>query len=163
MNEKIDDSRRRRSRPVSKSGKKKIKRNKTAVFLALFIVLLLLLSSVYVVFSNFKNNNSNNGGENSSLLSDEEKIIGTWEYTEHYEEQTIIGIITFLPDKSCEFSVSADGNEQTLSGSWDITGNNLVLSFEGVPTETNDYIFSDNNKILTLTDDVGTIRVLTKQ
>jgi hypothetical protein len=164
MDRKIDDGSRRRSRQVSKSGIKKVKRNKTAIFLVLFIVLILLLSSVYVVFNNINdNNNSSNGGENSSNHSDEEKIIGTWRYTESFEGQTIIGIITFLSDKSCEFSASSDGNTQTLSGSWDITGNNLVLSFEGVPTEINGYNFSDNNKILTLTDDVGTTRVLTKQ
>ena len=163
MNKKIDDRSRRRSRPVTKSGKKKIKRNKTAMFLSIFIVLILVLSSVYVVFSSFKNNDSNNGGDNSSASSDENKMIGTWKYTEYYEGQTIIGIITFLSDKSCEFSASSAGNTQTLSGAWYITGNNLVLSFEGVQPETNDYKFSDDNKTLTLTDDVGTVRVLTKQ
>ena len=50
---------RRRSRPVTKaSSKKKIKRNKTAVFLAIFIVLMLVLGSVYVIFSTLGNNSS---------------------------------------------------------------------------------------------------------
>lgn len=164
MDEKIDDSIRRRSRPVTKTGiKNRIKRNKAAMFLAIFVVLILVLVSLYVVFSNFKNNSSNNVVDNNSALSDEEKIIGTWGYTEYYEGQTITGIFTFLQNKTCEFSVSSDGNSQTLNGNWDITGNNLVLNFEGVPTETTDYKFSDSNEKLTLTDEVGTIRVLTKQ
>jgi hypothetical protein len=117
-----------------------------------------VLVSVIVAFSNFEN-----GGENSLVLSDEEKIIGTWKYTETYEGQTIVGFFNFLSDKSCEYSASADGNTQTLSGSWDINGNNLVLSFEGVETETTDYVFSDDNETLTLTDSVGTVRVLTRQ
>jgi len=61
MNEKIDSSSRRRSRAVTKPNiKTKVKRNKTAVFLAIFIVLMLLLSSIYVVINNLGNNNSNN-------------------------------------------------------------------------------------------------------
>lgn len=164
MDKKVDDSIRRRSRPVTKPGiKTKIKRKKTVMFLVIFVVLILVLVSVYVIFSNFKNNNSNNDGENSSVLSDEEKIIGTWEYTEYYEGQTIIGIFTFLSDKTCDFSASSDGNAQTLSGTWEIKGNKLVLNFEGVPTETTDYNFSNNNETLTLIDDVGVTRVLTKQ
>jgi len=164
MDEKVRGGIRRRSRPVTKLDvKTKIKRNKIAMFLLIFIVLILLLVSVYVVLSNFEDDNSDNDGENGSMSSDEEKLIGTWRYTESYEGQTIVGVFTFLADKSCEYSASSDGTSQTLSGSWDITGNNLVLSFEGVPTETTDYNFSDDNEKLTLTDSVGTIRVLTKQ
>ncbi len=58
MNEKIDSSSRRRSRAVTKPNiKTKVKRNKTAVFLAIFIVLILLLSSVYAVINSFNNDN----------------------------------------------------------------------------------------------------------
>ena len=160
MDKKVDDSIRRRSRPVTKPGiKAKIKRKKTVMFLVIFIVLILVLVSVYVIFSNFNNND----GENSSVISDKEKIIGTWKYTEYYEGQTINGIFAFLPDKTCDFSASSDGNAQTLSGTWDITGNKLVLNFESVPTETTDYKFSNNNETLTLIDDLGVTRVLTKQ
>ena len=158
MDDKTSSGIRRRSRPVTKPGTMtKFKRNKIAVFLLVFIVIILVLVSVYVVFSN------NSDKEDSSVLSDEEKIIGTWRYTESYEGQTIVGIFTFLEDKSCEFYASTGGNEQTLSGSWDIDGNNLFLSFEGVETETTDYVFSDDNETLTLTDSVGTVRVLTRQ
>jgi peptidyl-prolyl cis-trans isomerase B (cyclophilin B) len=60
MSEKIDTSSRRRSRAVTKPNiKTKVKRNKTAMFLAIFIVLMFVLSSAYVVFSNLGNNNSN--------------------------------------------------------------------------------------------------------
>jgi len=52
---------RRRSRPVTKgSTKNKIKRNKTAMFLAIFIVLMLVLGSLYVIFSTLGNNSSEN-------------------------------------------------------------------------------------------------------
>ena len=161
MDDKKDSGIRRRSRPVTKLGvTTKFKRNKIAMFLVIFIVLILVLVSVYIVFSRF---NDNSDKENNSVLSDEEKIIGTWRYTESYEGQTIVGFFSFLEDKSCEYSASADGNTQTLSGSWDINGNSLVLSFEGVETETTDYVFSDDNETLTLTDSVGTVRVLTRQ
>ena len=159
MNDKASSGIRRRSRPVTKLGvTTKFKRNKIAMFLVIFIVIILVLVSVYMVLSN-----NSDDGENSSMLSDEEKIIGTWKYTESYEGQTIVGFFSFLEDKSCEYSASADGNTQTLSGSWDINGNSLVLSFEGVETETTDYVFSDDNETLTLTDSVGTVRVLTRQ
>ena len=161
MVEKMSGSIRRRSRPVTKSDMStKFKRNKVAMFLVIFIVFILVLVSIIVVFSI----NSENGGENSSVLSDEDKIIGTWRYTESYEGQTIVGFFTFLEDKTCDFSASSDGGtSQTLSGSWDMNGTSLVLSFEGVETETTDYKFSDDIETLTLTDSVGTIRVLTKQ
>ena len=158
MDDKTSSGIRRRSRPVTKLGvTTRFKRNKIAMFLLIFIVIILVLVSVYMVFSN------NSDEEDSSILSDEEKIIGTWRYTESYEGQTIVGFFNFLSDKSCEYSASADGNTQTLSGSWDINGNSLVLSFEGVETETTDYVFSDDNETLTLTDSVGTVRVLTRQ
>jgi len=162
MDDKTNSGIRRRSRPVTKLGTMtRFKRNKIAVFLVIFIVIILVLVSVYMVFSRFNDDNSDK--ENSSMLSDEEKIIGTWKYTESYEGQTIVGFFSFLEDKSCEYSASTDGNTQTLSGSWDINGNSLVLSFEGVETETTDFVFSDDNEKLTLTDDGGITRVLTRQ
>lgn len=158
MDDKTSSAIRRRSRPVTKLGvTTRFKRNKIAMFLVIFIVIILVLVSVYIVFSN------NSDEEDNSMLSDEEKIIGTWRYTESYEGQSIVGFFSFLEDKSCEYSASADGNTQTLSGSWDINGNNLVLSFEGVETETTVFKFSDDNEKLTLTDSVGTVRVLTRQ
>jgi len=58
MNEKIDSSSRRRSRAVTKPNiKTKVKRNKTAMFLAIVIVLMFVLSSVYVVFNSFNSSN----------------------------------------------------------------------------------------------------------
>jgi len=128
----------------------------------IFIVIVLVLVSVYVVFSRFNDDTSDN--DDSSMLSDEEKIVGTWRYTESYEGQTIVGVFSFLEDKSCEYSQAlSGGTPQTFSGSWDIDGNSLVLSFEGVETETTDFKFSDDNEKLTLTDDGGITRVLTRQ
>jgi hypothetical protein len=163
MDDKIGSGIRRRSRPVTKLGvTTKFKRNKIAMFLVIFIVIILVLVSVYMVFSNFENDDSDKN--DSSMLSDEEKIIGIWKYTETYEGQTIIGIFTFLEDKTVEYSQAlSGGTPQTLIGSWDITGNKLVLSFEGVEIETTDYVFSDDNEKLTLTDDGGITRVLTRQ
>ena len=165
MDDKISGGVRRRSRPVAKSDMRtKIKRNKILVFFVIFIVLILVLVSVSVSLFNFENDNSGNGGGNGSVLSDEEKIVGTWRYTESYEGQTIVGIFNFLEDKSCEYSQAlSGGTPQTFSGSWDIDGNSLVLSFEGVETETTDYVFSDDGETLTLTDSGGITRVLTRQ
>jgi cyclophilin family peptidyl-prolyl cis-trans isomerase len=65
MKEKIDKSSRRRSRPVNKSNiKKKIKRNKTAMFLAIFIVLMLVLGSLYVIFSTLGDDESESSYKN---------------------------------------------------------------------------------------------------
>ena len=163
MDDKISSGIRRRSRPVTKPGTMtRFKRNKIAVFLVIFIVIVLVLVSVYVVFSRFNDDTSDN--DDSSMLSDEEKIVGTWRYTESYEGQTIVGVFSFLEDKSCEYSQAlSGGTPQTFSGSWDIDGNSLVLSFEGVETETTDYVFSDDGETLTLTDSGGITRVLTRQ
>ena len=61
MNKKIETSGRRRSREVTKPNiKTKVKRNKTAMFLAIIIVFMFVFSSLYVIFSNLGNNNSNN-------------------------------------------------------------------------------------------------------
>ena len=163
MDDKTSSGIRRRSRPVTKPATMtKFKRNKIAVFLVIFIVIILVLVSVYMVFSRFNDDNSDN--EDSLVLSDEEKIVGTWRYTESYEGQTIVGVFSFLEDKSCEYSQAlSGGTPQTFSGSWDIDGNSLVLSFEGVETETTDYVFSDDGETLTLTDSGGITRVLTRQ
>ena len=58
MNTKIETSSRRRSRAVNKPNiKTKVKRNKTAMFLAIFIALMFLFSSAYVVINSFKSDN----------------------------------------------------------------------------------------------------------
>jgi hypothetical protein len=185
MDKKLDNSNsiRRRSRPVTKSSiKTKIIRNKTFRFLVIFIVLILVLGSVYVVFSNFNINISDNGNisdnddisnnvnnsdnieENNSALSDEEKIIGTWKYSESYEEYTIIGVFTFFTDKTCRYSSRYVGGAETkLDGTWEIKNNKLILILEGVEPETTDYEFSNHDKTLTITDHTGYTRYLTKQ
>jgi len=57
MSAKKYSSDRKRSRPVTKpSAKTKIKRNKSAMFLAIFIVLMLVFSGVYAVFTFLGNN-----------------------------------------------------------------------------------------------------------
>jgi len=71
MSAKKSNSRRKRSRPVTKpSTKTKLKRNKPAMFLSIFIVLMLILSGVYVVFSSIGNESSTD----SSYKDDPEYI-----------------------------------------------------------------------------------------
>lgn len=58
MSAKIRESDRRRSRPVQKRSKvKAIKRNKSAMFLAIFIVLMLVFSAFYVIFTSLRESN----------------------------------------------------------------------------------------------------------
>jgi cyclophilin family peptidyl-prolyl cis-trans isomerase len=60
------ESDRRRSRPVQKKSKvKAIKRNKSAMFLAIFIVLMLVFSAFYVIFSSFKESDNSDNASNS--------------------------------------------------------------------------------------------------
>ncbi|MCJ7572268.1 MAG: peptidylprolyl isomerase [Candidatus Thermoplasmatota archaeon] len=78
MNEKIDTRSRRRSRQVTKPNiKTKVKRNKTAMFLAIFIALMFLLSSAYVVFNSFNSNNQkkNNTGYPVAEISTSKGLI----------------------------------------------------------------------------------------
>ena len=68
MSAKHVDSDRRRSRPVEKvSVKKKMKRNKPAMFLAIFIIVMLLLSGLWVIFSSL---NSDEDKDNSTFEED---------------------------------------------------------------------------------------------
>jgi cyclophilin family peptidyl-prolyl cis-trans isomerase len=58
MNAKIDTSSRRRSREVTKPNiKTKVKRNKTAIFIAIVIVFMLIFGSLYVVLSSLTSKN----------------------------------------------------------------------------------------------------------
>ena len=58
MNAKIDTSSRRRSREITKPNiKTKVKRNKTAIFIAVVIVFMLIFGSLYVVLSSLTSKN----------------------------------------------------------------------------------------------------------
>ena len=77
-----------------------------------------------------------------SKKSDEENFIGTWKNTE-----PSYNTITFLSNGS--------GSSSGLSMLWEIKDGKLVttLSIAGTPHETiYDYVFSDDNQTLTLTD-----------
>jgi hypothetical protein len=77
-----------------------------------------------------------------SEKSDDEKFIGTWKNTE-----PSYNIIIFRSDGS--------GSSSGLSMSWEIKDGKLVVTIliSGLPHETiYDYVFSDDDQTLTLTD-----------
>ena len=76
MSAKKNNSSRRRSRPIKKtSTAKKIKRNKSAMFLSIFIVIILVASSTYAVFQFLGGGDSNENGETNTTYQDDPEYL----------------------------------------------------------------------------------------
>ena len=96
-------------------------------------------------------------------LTDEEKIIGSWKGELTYEDVTAILSYTFLSDKTFFLHLTAQDETITRnSGNWKILDNKLVMTVEGEMV-TMDYIFSNNDKTLTITDPNNHVYKLTKE
>ena len=80
------------------------------------------------------------------------RFTGTWQ-----EQQFHIGYFTFFSDGT--------GSMSGLSSIWDLKSGKLVITtVEGEYTLTYDYVFSNNDNTLTLTDvGLGTSMIYTKQ
>ena len=100
---------------------------------------------------------------NSSFKSDEDRITGTWVISELYEGSTRTVTYIFLSDKTYEVIGIYKDDTESYNGTWKIVDNKLVVTIEG-QTQTGNYKFSNNDKILTITDTMSnTTTVLTKQ
>ncbi|MCJ7572069.1 MAG: hypothetical protein MUO82_09375 [Candidatus Thermoplasmatota archaeon] len=106
---------------------------------------------VYVIFIS----------ENTS--SDEEKIIGTWNFSGKYKNNTLNSSYIFSSNKKFQVITSYIDMVVTQNGTWNIADNKLFIILKGENTITNDYKFSNNNTKLTLTNSTGKIVVFTKQ
>jgi hypothetical protein len=103
-------------------------------------------------------------GCNENKLTEEEKrFIGSWKGEFNVEEIITSLNYTFLSDKTYLLHVTAQGEIiQSSNGTWKILDNKLVMTFEGEKV-TMDYIFSNNEKTLSLTDPNNNVYELIKQ
>ncbi|MCK5031160.1 MAG: hypothetical protein KAR64_06810 [Thermoplasmatales archaeon] len=100
---------------------------------------------------------------NNSFKSDEDRISGTWVISELYEGSTRTITYIFLPDKTYEVIGTYKEDTESYNGTWEILDYKLVVTIEG-QTQTGNYKFSNNDKTLTITDNMSnTTTVLTKQ
>jgi len=86
----------------------------------------------------------------NSLMSDKDKFVGTW--------KTSLGVTSVLfSDGTCTIS--------GVSGTWDVKDNMLIIVLANLPTQsTFSYVFSNDDKTVTLTDKVtGISTIYTKQ
>jgi|GEM_PF-1439410 len=112
------------------------------------LVILLISISLFVGLNN--QSDVTNGGYKKDDNLDFDKFIGTWE-----------GFWTTIT-----FSVDGRISYEMYSGTWELKNGKLItyMSGEYAPEEkiTYDYIFSNNNQTLTLTDDEGAVNIYTK-
>jgi hypothetical protein len=100
---------------------------------------------------------------NNSFKSDEDRIIGTWVISEIYEGSTRTVTYIFSSDKTYEVIGTYKEGTESSNGTWEILDYKLVVTIEG-RTQTGNYKFSNNDKTLTITDNMSnTTTVLTKQ
>jgi hypothetical protein len=100
---------------------------------------------------------------NNSFKSDEDRIIGTWVISEIYEGSTRTVTYIFSSDKTYEVIGTYKEGTESSNGTWKILDYKLVVTIEG-RTQTGNYKFSNNDKTLTITDNMSnTTTVLTKQ
>jgi len=123
------------------------KKTKKSFFIIIvaFLVILLVSISLFVGLNNRSDDTNEKEG-----TEDFDKFIGNWEgfWTN----------ITFSSDGSCSYEL--------YSGTWELKNGKLVtyISGEYFPEEkiTYDYLFSNDNRTLTLTDEDGAVNVYTK-
>ena len=100
---------------------------------------------------------------NNSFKSDEDKITGTWVITDVYENSTLTITYSFLANNTYIVTRTYLDDILNFNGIWRIVDNKLVVTIEG-ETQTGNYKFSNNDKTLTITDNMSnTTTVLTKQ
>jgi hypothetical protein len=93
----------------------------------------------------------------------EEKLVGTWYFSEEVLNITRTLTYIFSPDKKYEIIHEYQNISESFIGTWKIEEDKLIVTIEG-KTITGDYKFSNNNKTLTITDtDSKLTTVLTKQ
>lgn len=101
--------------------------------------------------------------DNTTFHSDEEKFIGTWIYSFTYEGIKATVTYKFFINKTVVIVGSAGGVEQSVSGTWNITNNMIVLASSEDEIIAGEYSFSSNNKTLTITPSSGDSLVLTRK
>ena len=103
------------------------------------------------------------GCNSNSTKSDEEKLIGIWIYSISLGNETASASYVFLSNKMFKIITSYNGEVYTVNGTWNIMDNKLLITLEGQDTVINDYIFSNNDTKLKISDSSGSTVVFTKQ
>ena len=103
------------------------------------------------------------GCNSNSTKSDEEKLIGIWTYSISLGNETASASYDFLSNKMFKIITSYNGEVYTMNGTWNIMNNKLLITLEGQDTVINDYIFSNNDTKLKISDSSGSAVVFTKQ
>ena len=103
------------------------------------------------------------GCNSNSTNSDEEKLIGIWTYSISLGNETASASYVFLSNKMFKIITSYNGEVYTVNGTWNIMDNKLLITLEGQDTVINDYIFSNNDTKLKISDSSGSTVVFTKQ
>ena len=102
------------------------------------------------------------GGCINTTVSDEEKLIGTWTKRNLVEDSIMSISYIFYSNKTFKLIILYKNDVNDLNGIWNITNSKLVMISEGM-TVINDYSFSKNNKILTITKEYGDSDVFLKE
>ena len=103
------------------------------------------------------------GCNSNSTKSDEEKLIGIWIYSISLGNETASASYDFLSNKMFKIITSYNGEVYTVNGTWNVMDNKLLITLEGQDTVINDYIFSNNDTKLKISDSSGSTVVFTKQ
>lgn len=103
------------------------------------------------------------GCNSNSTNSDEEKLIGIWTYSISLGNETASASYDFLSNKMFKIITSYNGEVYTVNGTWNVMDNKLLITLEGQDTVINDYIFSNNDTKLKISDSSGSTVVFTKQ
>lgn len=90
------------------------------------------------------------------LYPEKDKFIGTWINTTITPESSVITIVKFYSNGTCKYDI--------VNGTWDVKDSKLVIVFSNGYSRTYDYVFSNNDKILSITSPAGSIpKVFIKQ
>ena len=90
--------------------------------------------------------------ERDRLVVEKSKFVGTWQNSTIDFTTTI----NFFLNGTCEYDI--------VSGTWNVTDGKLVIVFSDGYSRIYDYVFSNNDRTLSLTQTtVGVAKVFTKQ
>jgi uncharacterized lipoprotein NlpE involved in copper resistance len=117
----------------------------------------ILLKSILIIFLIV----SLCGCNNNNSESDKNKITGTWIFNYEFEGSNITAKYDFLSDEAFSITTSYRDEQFTISGTWKILDNKLVINAEDA-TVTYDYSFLNNNQTLEITDEEGKTSALTR-
>jgi hypothetical protein len=127
---------------------------KKILILAGFVLLFVLLLSAWLFIIDFGQFAESIGkGAGDIALEEKTKFIGTWETTYIEDDERFIGFNGIY-----QFNTDGTGVFGSLISTWEIVENKLIIKYyEGFASKTYEYLFSDDNTLLTLIDSNGAL------